>query len=1051
MLWMCILASPKSFAQTAPFTFSHLDMDNGLSSNFITSIAQDSSGFIWIGSVNGLQRYDGYQFINYIHSPANPTSLASNIIEQVVVDKFNKIWVLTNLGNIERMKDDGNFQEVLNTKFQSTNSVFSFDENKELYITLYKCVLHYNDQLKKADTLIRITDSSHYKFTCPIVFDRIRNIGWLGGSDNLHYYDFLSSKLSSCSAPESRYHIQIKREFLTSVFLSSSGQLWLTGYAPIAVFRYDPSINKLTTRSRESFINDFNPITKSAVYFNRFFEDAIHNIWAPTEGAGLILFNEQKGDFKSFVFDPQNPQGIRYSNLICSATLLPGGKIWLATDLGISYFNPTTTLFSNVYKTTENKSFPAARVTSFLKSRNGDLWLTTTWGGVVQCDQAYNIKQVYGEFKGQKSFPYALENSFFSLAEDKTGNIWIAGSSGSLSTYSYKTKRFTNFKEHFNGETFEVMKNDTQGNIWIGTSGGYLIKWDEEKKKFIYVDSLLRINHLTRDFSSNAFAIIHDLLIDKDEKIWIANDLHGLLETNTKGSFVNQYFPIDTLIDKTRERSVMCLQKFDNDNLLLGTMSNGLYLFNIRTHTFKGLHPVNGVFKSYITGLSIPINNKVWVASLNGLSCYNIPKKEITNFTGEDGIYNTSFSSLLYQDGNHLLAGNNTGFININTKYDFTRPANYHPFITGLEVSGKVLDIDSFITNRIALHLNYTQNSLTFHFVQPDYVKEHSLVYYYQLEGAEKNWNSTVNILNANYSNLKGGTYTFNVYTEMEDGERGPVTSLRVIIHPPFWQTTLFYLLVLALVGFLIFALFRYRIRVIRKQERMRGESERHEQEMKLTVLRTQLNPHFMFNSLNAIQHFILNNDEEQAIIYLSRFANLMRKILDTSMENEVSLFEELSTLKLYLELENLRLGNSLNITWKISPGLNQLETMVPPLLIQPCIENAIWHGLQYKESGNKWLRISIWEDDKSLFFTVTDNGIGRRRAEEIVKSKSAKKSSKGVLLVQQRVDLLGKDMQSNASLTVTDLQDANGAASGTLAKICIPLIQKTNQYGEAH
>jgi sensor histidine kinase YesM len=325
--------------------------------------------------------------------------------------------------------------------------------------------------------------------------------------------------------------------------------------------------------------------------------------------------------------------------------------------------------------------------------------------------------------------------------------------------------------------------------------------------------------------------------------------------------------------------------------------------------------------------------------------------------------------------------------------------------------------------------------------VQPDFVKEHSLVYYYKLEGADKDWNSTVTVLDANYSNLRGGTYTFKVCTEMTNGDKGPVTVLTVIIQPPYWQTTWFYIVGAAIFAMLVFILFRYRVNRIRKQEKNQRETERQVQEMKLTVLRTQLNPHFMFNSLNAIQHFILSNDEHHAIDYLSKFAWLMRQVLDTSRQSLIPLSEELSMLQLYLELENLRLENALHITWKTAPSVNPLETMIPPLLCQPLIENAIWHGLQQKQGGEKRLAISLWTENNNLFITIEDNGIGRKRAGEIKSSRESTHESSGVSLVKERIELLGMQQQRNTFMEFTDLHHETGEPIGTLVTVYIPVI----------
>lgn len=209
-------------------------------------------------------------------------------------------------------------------------------------------------------------------------------------------------------------------------------------------------------------------------------------------------------------------------------------------------------------------------------------------------------------------------------------------------------------------------------------------------------------------------------------------------------------------------------------------------------------------------------------------------------------------------------------------------------------------------------------------------------------------------------------------------------------------------------------------------------------------ALRKQMNPHFIFNALNSIQSFILQNDKLSANIYLAKFADLMRKVLTNSESHLIPLEKEIEVLKLYIELEEQRFDNKFNCTWNIDPTINQSTHLVPPLILQPYIENAIWHGLLHK-NGERNLMIRISKKDQILICSVEDNGIGRMATMEINKKRSDHKSL-GTKITQKRIDLINSLDQSKINIQYVDLFDPNGVASGTKVELSIPAAEAINQ-----
>jgi len=224
------------------------------------------------------------------------------------------------------------------------------------------------------------------------------------------------------------------------------------------------------------------------------------------------------------------------------------------------------------------------------------------------------------------------------------------------------------------------------------------------------------------------------------------------------------------------------------------------------------------------------------------------------------------------------------------------------------------------------------------------------------------------------------------------------------------------------------------------KLEKIKARYEKEFTDLKLSSLRSQMNPHFIFNSLNSIKLYIINNEKENAVYYLNKFSKLIRKILATTQDKEISLSEEIETMKLYLNIENIRFKNEINYNIVIDNDLNIDTIKIPGLILQPFLENAVWHGLSLKK-GNKNLTIKINRNHSSFVdISIIDNGIGRQRSYEINKDKSVKKESFGIKITKDRLKNYFKDFKHKCLITFTDLKDSKGNPKGTKVVLRIPL-----------
>ena len=360
------------------------------------------------------------------------------------------------------------------------------------------------------------------------------------------------------------------------------------------------------------------------------------------------------------------------------------------------------------------------------------------------------------------------------------------------------------------------------------------------------------------------------------------------------------------------------------------------------------------------------------------------------------------------------------------------------------------LKMDSSFTDLKTLKLSYKQNFFSFEFAALNYDHPEKNQYDYQLIDFDKKvvHNGTNRVIS--YTNVPPGNYTLKVTASNNDGVWNKTGfELELIIIPPFWATWWFKTIVaLVLVGSVLL-FFRLRENRIRKEEARQTAINKQIAEIKMMALRSQMNPHFIFNSLNSIQHFITTHEKEEALNYLSKFSKLIRKILENSRQNTVSVSNELELLKLYIQLEQLRFSNKFDYHITVDEKIDIENTEIPPLLIQPYIENAIQHGLINKnDKGDLWL--SLERNNGLLVCKIEDNGIGRDKAQEIEQKKISRHVALGIKVTNERISTLSDLLDYKIDVVIEDLyktqQYAEEAlqATGTRVTISIPVKEET-------
>jgi hypothetical protein len=340
------------------------------------------------------------------------------------------------------------------------------------------------------------------------------------------------------------------------------------------------------------------------------------------------------------------------------------------------------------------------------------------------------------------------------------------------------------------------------------------------------------------------------------------------------------------------------------------------------------------------------------------------------------------------------------------------------------------------------LKLPYNFNRLTFYFTASSQLTSEHIKYSYKMEGLGNEWSNPSAEAKIQYQYLPPGTYVFKIKAMGRSQVWGEAYEYRFTIMAPFWQRWWFVTLSVLLVLCVFIWLVQRRINSIRRKEREKSESIKRMAELELQSLRAQLNPHFMFNSLNAIQELILKEENEKSQTYLARFAKLLRMLLENADKPFIPLQTEIDFLQLYLSLEKLRIPDLL-FSIDVDRAVDTEKTMIPNMILQPYIENAIWHGLSHKEN-DKQLQVRIKQSKGTTQYEIEDSGVGRQRSAELKSLYRKEHKSKGMELLSKRFKLLSKEYGSDIETSVTDIT-SNGNITGTLVTIKVPTTISAN------
>ncbi len=671
-------------------------------------------------------------------------------------------------------------------------------------------------------------------------------------------------------------------------------------------------------------------------------------------------------------------------------------------------------------------------VSSVLKDKEGNLWMTTLGGGVYMLS---NNKVLTYQVNDGLS-----DDDLYSITGNSEGNIFVGTQTGTVN-YLRSDGSIQILETGLNTRRYNritALELDKKGHLWVGSDGG-LVTFGVDINFNVKNVKALAITNENEVFvgSSNGLYLIDNQR--KERLIW--KERVNAIAPETKGrrawlgSNMGLYYYNGVKISKYTGNPLFRYRINDlvmtkDGTLCICTAGNGIVLKkgkNITQITKK-----DGLASNVCTDVFWANNGVMWVATNGGVSKFSLANnkvKDIFSYTETEYLASNEVRGIFVRSDTVWAA--TSGGLSYIEGLDKTEKKRLAPTFYILGV--KIRERDTTLLHEY--NLAYDQNDILIEYTGISFKSGAQVRYRYQMQGLSEEWIETSSN-EAHFPFLQPGHYTFRVKAISIDGKESNERTIKIIIQSPWWKTKLF----IISLSFFFVSLISGIVYYIVKNREDKMKLNRQISESERMALRAQMNPHFIFNALNSIQHFITMEDEVSANFYLSQFAKLIRRVLENSKKPLVSLEDEITTLQLYLNLEALRFDGKFQHEITLSDDLDAYDVELPSMIIQPFAENAIWHGLMPKQDGVPMLTINFSRTPENLICEIRDNGIGREAASMVSKKNLSEHQSTGISNTVRRLSLMSKMENKEAFVEIIDLKEAD-VAMGTLVIVRIPFL----------
>lgn len=710
--------------------------------------------------------------------------------------------------------------------------------------------------------------------------------------------------------------------------------------------------------------------------------------------------------------------------------------IWICTNDGVyayGFKNDTLELKTLILK--------GVFVTKMIVDTSQNYWFTSLKSGVYVIPNV-NISQL----------DFTFENGGISCMDKINPNSFAFGTTnGKAGIYNIKNKTITEIKLATKSKVSAIMYNDFSAEILISqedNSGVYKDGKYTITNNFINAKKLSLLNQKTFIYATfDGAYVVND---KKNKSLLLGNN------STYKRTYTSHY---NAKSKETYVGYVDNLIVYDNDFKSKKIRNNGKSIFAISlTETSNGIVWVStfrdGVFGIVNSEVKYNLNeenglisnqtkiiksdgNNIWIATDKGIQLFDFNTKKFKTLTTTDGVSSYNITGIEVFD-KEVIFSSNMGLMFLKKESVFKQTETPSIYFTDIQVNEKNVELDS------NYEWNYDHNSVKFSFKTNGFRSTEKYQYKYRLKGLDSTWvilDKGVNFIK--YNSLPSGKYVFQI-TYLKDIQSKKPKEIHFEIKTPFWQKWWFYLIIITLIVCLVRVYFNLKFKQLKKKQEEALHQELISKKLilsQLEALRSQMNPHFIFNALNSIQEYIVFNNKELASSYLVKFSRLIRIYLEHSQQNEIALKEEVKALKIYLELEKIRFEDVLNYELNVDEDLLLEHIKIPSLFIQPYVENAIKHGLLHKLKNRK-LKVSFRKEvaTNCLICSIVDNGIGREASVEINKKNKDKHQSFATSANEKRLELINLNRIQKIIVEIKDIYSNNDEPEGTKVTIKIPL-----------
>ena len=815
--------SPASFPQICKcvLRFDHISIEQGLSQSSVRVIFQDSRGFLWFGTEDGLNRYDGYTFKTYKPDPDVPSSLSDRAITSIVEDKDGYLWIATQLGGLNQ-----------------------YDPRTEKFV---RYLYDDSDPPSLSDNHVNV-----------LYIDKNNSL-WVGTINGLDLFDRQTNTFKHYGYNPSQQE-GISGKYITAIYQDSRGRFWVGTGNGLNLF--DPSSNTSTPYQN----NPDNASTISDDHVTAIIEDSRSTLWVGT-ASGLNRFQPDSGIFEQFLhseIDPQTISGNSISDLYVDST----GNLWIATTTGLDRLSKIGKRFTHYQNDpTFSKSLSNNYVLSIYEDRGGVLWFGTWGGGVNKYDrQRDNFAYYRNDPKNKNSLS---ENLILSIYQDMEGYVWIGTVSAGLNRFTRTTNQVIRY-QHDPGRLNSISSNevlsiaeDQDGMLWFGTDDGLdrfdrnsftfmHYKWSPDKPASlssnrvykVYVDrenniwvgtpsgldlfdreteTFIHYQPKTGISNSLSGTRVNSILEDDKGNIWAGTFENGLNKFNRETGQFTRYRYDSKNKETISNDSILSIYQDTKGNMWIGTGGGGLNLYHPETDTFTYYLEKDGLPNGVVYGILEDASGYLWMSTNFGISRFDAEKGTFRNFDAGDGLQSNEFNSGAYARGRNgeLYFG---GIEGLTVFYPSNIEDNlYLPQITltSLTQDDNPIATDSSVETTKNVILQWPQNSLEFEFAALSYDQPGKNQYAYKLERFDPSWHFIGTKRDGRYTNLPGGEYTLLLKGSNSDGvwNESPVR-INVTVIPPFWQTLWFRVLLSLFVVVAVAGGVRLRTRTIQDRNR---------------------------------------------------------------------------------------------------------------------------------------------------------------------------------------------------------------------------------------